>query len=81
MAVWVKVTRTVGHCAKVGEGSTEYFDADLYGRYRVERFASIMRKRMGDTSVVCLSVEYVTKRYLVEVDQLENIAIETSEGR
>lgn len=76
MAVWVKVTRTVGHCARVGDGHTEYFDSELYGRYRVERFASIMRKQMADTSIVCLSVEYFTKRYLVNIDDLSNIAIE-----
>lgn len=74
---WVSVTKTLGHCAKVGEGSTEYFDASIYGRYKVARFASILRREMSDSSVVCLSVEYQTTHYYVNVDKLAEISEES----
>lgn len=74
---WVSVTKTIGHCARVTEGSTEYFDAEIFGRYRVERFASIMRKQMDDSSVVCLSVQYDIKHYRVDVEKLAEISEES----
>lgn len=73
----VTVTVTKGHFAKIGDNETTYFDESIYGRYGMTRFASIMRKRLHDESIVCMSIEYDIHHYTVDVGDLINISLES----
>lgn len=77
--VRVSVPVTLGHCihAKAnadGNGlEGEQFDYRLFGRYGLSRFGSKVRDAKGD-DVIVLGVEYATRHYVVDLDDLERIA-------
>lgn len=77
-AVWVNVTVTTGHCMRVSAetGETQKFDDTCFGRFEQVRFGGRMRRKYNDPTIICLGVEHKATRYLVDVDQLKNIAIE-----
>lgn len=71
----VTVTVTNGHFVDIDSGEMREFDESIYGRYKPTRFASLMRKHYNRDSIVCTSVSYEIRHYLVDVGDLENIAL------
>lgn len=71
----VTVTITNGHFVDIDSGEMREFDESIYGRYKPTRFASLMRKHYNRDSIVCTSVSYEIRHYLVDVGDLDNIAL------
>lgn len=76
--VRVSVPVTLGHCIHAKATDTgaldgERFDYRLFGRFGLSRFGSKVRAAKGD-DVIVLGVEYATRHYVVDVDDLERIA-------